>query len=523
MALRTSLRITTLLLLSGCVAPPPPPAPIAPSTVQIPSSPPTGAPLVDPAIVSVAAARVPAAPVIDGDLGEWGALPSPPPSLPPPVPYDEPEPKGKPVKVPNPSNATSHLAFALTPQVALIAAELDGPAREGIWLGIGSEPAELPLPGSYQGNAGYVPVGTAGASNGCAETQQADGEDGYRTVTRSPEAVAACQAELARHAERRAKHRKRFVRLYKIDHAGVHGVAEDGRLVALGSAKSAWKPRGNGATLEISLPLDTLPRMAKAPLASLRLVARAATSPEPPALDTWVWLELPDAVSFEPYGALRAHAFKRALDYGAAGPDGLGLTTYRLPRGMSYQAAEPSLLELVDSPDCMALRAREVPLYKKEASFGDVEVGYVAAPRGNSCAAEIEPWLAIFVKGKLVGIEPTGSPRGTITRAGELHVLSYQETRWSPVGGTWSVIALAKDGTRRAGVIEPVAGLKDAKGENPYWNDVSDFAGEDLDGFGWRGSTGKRGLEAIWRWDEARKVYRGTQRSIPPPKRRSTP
>lgn len=484
---------------------------------------PTGAPLSEPTLVSVATVRAPAAPLIDGDLGEWGTLPPPSPSLPAPVPYDEPASKGKPEMVTNPSNAMAHLAFALTSQGALIAAELDGPARDGIWLGIGFAPADLPLPGGYQGNAGYVPIGVAGVPDGCAETQQADGEDGTRLVTRSPEAVAACKAELARHAERRAKYRKRFAKLYKIDRAGIHGVSEDGGFVAIGGARLAWKPRGNGATLEISLPLAALPRMAEAPLTSLRLVARAATSPEPPKLDAWVWLKLPEEVSFEPQGALRAHAFKRALDYGVAGLDGLVLTTYRLPRGMSYQAAEPSLLEIFDSPDCMALRAREVPLYTKAASFGDVEVGYVAAPRGSSCAAEIEPWLAIFVKGKLASIEPTGSPRGAITRGGELHVLSYEETRWSPVGGTWSVLAFADNGVRRAGVIEPVAGLKDAKGENPYWNDVSDFAGKDLNGFGWRGSTGKRGLEAVWHWDETRKVYRGTQRSIPVPKKRSAP
>jgi hypothetical protein len=66
-----------------------------------------------------------------------------------------------------------------------------------------------------------------------------------------------------------------------------------------------------------------------------------------------------------------------------------------------------------------------------------------------------------------------------------------------------------------------VAGLRDPGGKDPYWDSVSSFVGKDLDGFGWRGATGKRGLEATWHWDEPRKLYRGTQRAIPPPKKTS--
>ncbi|APR86242.1 Hypothetical protein A7982_11591 [Minicystis rosea] len=485
----------------------------APTTVQTsPSS--SSAPLVDRTIISVASTRAPVSLVIDGDLREWGALPPALPSLSTPIAYDEPDAKAESTKAPNPPRAASRLAFALTAQGAVIAAELGDAARDGIWLGIGSVPADLPLPGHYMGNLGYVSFGLR--PEHCATTPKLteDGE-GYYVATNSPAAVAACQAEIARHMERKKAHARRFTRLYRIDQRGVRVVSEGSKLVAIDGAKWAFNSHTGGTMMEASIPLDALPRMAEAPLKSVRLFARAALSSELPTLDAWVWLDLLTTFSFEPYGELRAHAFRRALDYGPAGLEGSDSTTYRLPRGLSYQPGDPLHLEVVDSSDCVTLAAREVPLYKKEASLGDVEVGYVAAPRGTSCAAEIEPWLAIFVKGKLASIEPSGSPRGTVRRGEELHVLSFAETRWSPVGGTWSVIALASDGTRRTGVIEPVAGLTEPGGKDPYWDNVSDFTGPDFSSFGWRGSAGKRGLEAIWHWDETRKVYRGKQRSIP--------
>ena len=502
-------RTAALLVLSSCAAANPESLVAAP--VPATSS---SASLVDRTIISVAAMPAPASLVIDGDLKEWGALPSPLPSLPAPIAYDDPDAKAQRTVAPNPPEAASHLAIAVTEQGALIAAELGDAARDGIWLGIGSVPADLPLPGHYMGNLGYVSFGLRPEDCVTTPTPTKDGE-GYYVETNSPAAVAACEAEIARHAERKATHARRFARLYRIDRQGVHVVSAANKLVAIDGAKWAFTLRAGGTTMEASIPLDALPRMAEAPLRSLRLVARAASSPEPSTLDAWVWLELPTALSFEPYGALRTHAFKRALDYGPAGLEGSNMTTYRLPRGLSYQPGNPLHVEVVDSVDCVALAAREMPLYKKEASFGDVEVGYVAAPRGTSCAAEIEPWLAVFVKGKLTSIEPSGSPRGTVRRGKELHVLSFAETRWSSVAGVWSVIALAPDGARRLGVIEPITGLKGPGGESPYWDTVSDFASTDFDGFGWRGATGKQGLEATWHWDEDRKVYRGRQRSIP--------
>lgn len=487
MAARAWSWMAVLLLASGCAASPPepPPAPVQPTDARA-----------NDARVGVAVTRAPAQPAIDGDLAEWGPLPSPPAGIP------------------------SHLAVALGAEGALVAGELAGAARAGVWLGIGFTPASLPRPGQYMGNVGYHPVGGGGADD-CATAPKLtpDGE-GYSIETLSPAAVAACQAELSRHRDREAKHARRFSRMYRIDPEGVRLLGEDSRLTPVAGARSVFRPGAGGTRMEASLPLNSLPRVAEAPLETVHLAARAAITPEPPGPDAGVSLKLPVTVSFEPLGALRAHAFRRALDYGVAGPDGFGMTSYRLPRALSYQPADPFHIEVVDSRDCLALTAREVPLYEKRAALGDVEVGYAAAPRGNGCAAEVEPWVAIFVKGKLAGVEPTGQPRGAFLRGSEIHVLSFTETPSSPTGGAWSVLVVAPDGSHHAGVVEPVAGLHDPGGKAPWWDTISDFMAQDGKSFGWRGATGKRGLEATWTWDEASRTYRGKARPIPPPRKK---
>jgi hypothetical protein len=449
----------------------------------------------DPAIVSVTAARAPRTLAVDGDLGEWGSLPPPLPSLPPP-PEDndnDDEPPKKKDPPPNPAEAASHLAIVLTSEAVLIAAELGEQAREGIWVGIGTHAPDLPVLGQYFGRMGFVPLGDC-------ESGPREQDGGYWTEENPPEVVAACKDLQDRRAAFAARHEARFARVFRIDREGVRGVSADGELVAIEGARSAWKTGPKGATAETSLPLAAMPRVADAPLESLRLVARAATSPKPPGLDRgpWVWVKLPDAVSFEPHGELRARAFKRALELGG---EGFGTIQYKQPRGLSFQPGDAQHVEIMDSPDCTAVVPREETLYRKQASLGDVEVGDVTAPVGSRCDAESERSLVIFKKGKLVEvIEDLGSVRGVVTRDGELHVIAFRS--WN---ATWVVKAVASDGSHHNVYVQ--GGDRTEAKRYTRDSDVSEFANETFDTFGWRGVRANRGVEMTWTWNGTRKIY----------------
>jgi len=271
-----------------------------------------------------------------------------------------------------------------------------------------------------------------------------------------------------------------------------------------------WKPGTKGATVEISLPLKAMPRVTQAPLASLKLVARAATSPKPPELapEPWVWVTLPAPVSFEPYGELRARAFQTPDRYLAFRPH------------MSYQPGDPLHVETLFYPGApTSVVAQENILYEKKASLGDIEIGDLSS-YGDS--------LAILKKGKLVDMTSLfGTLRGIVTRDGELHVISSTDRVFLPqIGGwtqpNWSVVVIAPDGSHREDVV-------DHKVQIYEWQEgVTDFANKELDTFGLRGSTHYPpkgdpvdkpvGLEITWRWDTSLKMYMATYRSIPVPR-----
>jgi hypothetical protein len=524
---RALLGMTGLLLFAGACGPPVPPAPPV-ATVQVVPLPTASAaakltPPPDPAIVSVIALRPPAKLAIDGDAGEWGSLvpsaaPAPPVHDPRPTANQEEDPKGLP-SGPNPRDAASHLGLALSSDAVLIAAELGEPAREGIWLGIGSLAPDLPAIGEVSRGGSTEPLK-------CKFEQVYVGEGSYVDgKPNPPEIVAACELLLDRHAKFVAKHEERFARAFKIDRDGVRAVQPDGTLAAIEGAKAVFKPGATGATVEVSLPLKAMPRVADAPCKALRLVARAVTTPAPPlaaqghfAPDQWVWLALPDAISFEPYGELRARVFD---------PASLEGVIFMFPTtGMSYHPGDPLHLETMGYPaDRHSVVASEEMLYKKLAAVGDIEIGHVAGYREG---------MAIFKKGKLADVlfgtvasVPPGIPQGILPRDGELHVFSYQDMSSASEYGTappmWSVVAIAADGSHRDDVL-------DQAGDVPEWEDGWVFASPDLASFGVRGSTHypkgskervekPQGFEVTWRWDKAKKKYAATMAVIPLPKK----
>lgn len=509
-----------LLLAAGCT----PPEPATPRPLDVgPPPAPSGsaeapAPPSDPLAVSVVPVRAPSGLVVDGNLSEWGAFPPAPPSLKRPPPDEDPlvAATAPAPPAPNPPNAASRVAFALTGDAALLAADLGEAAKEGVWVGVGARVPDLPLLGEYFGRMGFVVLDCESMP-----TAEGEGDDiGYRTDPRPPEMADACRGLKARHAEAKAKHAARFEKLFRIDRDGVRVAGPGGALSAIEGAKSVWKSGPHGATVEVSLPLSAMPRMAEAPLQTVRLAARISTSAPVIATEQWVWLSLPEPAAFEPHADLRAHAIRRAEDMGGFPP---GTTSYKQPRGVSYQPGDPLHIEVYDSRMCDAATAHEMPLFVKLGAIGDVEVGRAAAPRGHMCWVEAEPWIAVLQKGKPAAlVQAEGTPRGAIVRGGEIHVLNYKEVGYSAVAGVWSVTAISPSGAHREVVVDPVPGTKEADFVS-YWQDSSEFLGKDSDTFGWRGTKGGKGLEATWTWDAAGKTYKGTQKSIPASTKKITP
>lgn len=517
---RSWLPPTLLLLVAGACAPPPVAAPppaspqvqIAPAVGPAPGSPRAGS-------VSVAAVLPPAKLAIDGDLAEWGSLLPPPDAKTSGPPPEERAPSGREppeplLSGPNPRDAGSRVAIALTGDALLIAAELGGEARDGIWLGLGSPAPELPPIGEF-GRGGYIDPPD------CEQEVVQDSDGNAVMRPKPPELVATCKALMEGYEELVKTHRQRFWRTFRVDREGARLLGEGGALSRIEGARAAFKPGPRGATVEISLPLAAMPRLTAAPLEWLRLVARPATAPEPPELppEQGVWVNLPAPVSFEPHGELRARVFEALR----------GKTFY--PAGLSYQPGDASHVQSVDQGSGMVVELRDEALYRKEASLGDVEVGRVSAYVG---------FTAVLRKGKLVSLIPDERDerpdqarnrelRGVVVRDGAVHLVWFEpedhswNSGWLEAG--WSVLAIAADGSHRDDLVG------DAGGRSPRWDSMSTFASADLESFGMRGSTvypdgmskaalkKPVGLEITWSWDRDRKMYVGKRTSIPvPPK-----
>lgn len=491
---RRLVLLITAFAAGACASPPPRPAPLTslPAPLPPPAQPAEAPP--DPAILCVAVVQPPQKATLDGDLRAWGPLVSPPaPPKPPPDPDADKDGPDAPVQLPTPPDlhaAASHLGFALTLEAARIAVELAAPAPQGIWLGVGALPAVLPtLATSVNGLVWEAP------------------ECSTRTV---PE---PCKAEREAYARFEAAHKRRFQRMFKIDRDGVRVVAEGGALVTIAGARVAARAGEHGAsTLEVWLPLAAMPRVAQSPVQTLALVARVASSPEPPELapEQWSWLTLPAPISFEPYGELRARvlAAVRWRAYRA--------TPLRPEAGLSYQPGEPSKLEGVAFGGDSIGPTFEGKLYEKTAALGDVEVGEVHAS---------ETYLAVFKGGKLIDLVDVerAEPRGEVERNGELHLFWYRPRTFRGGSGfespSWSVIAVTRDGKTRQAL--DVDGLSREGSRYAFLDSATEILNKGKDTFGFRavvseGGNKKVGVESILRWDAATGKYTGGEWRVIP-------
>jgi hypothetical protein len=388
--------------------------------------------------------------------------------------------------------APGRVYVALAGDGAIIAADLDEAAvAGGIWVGLGSTPAREPGP---NGSVCTAPVPT-------------------------PEEAEVCQANAAAFAAFVTKYDRAFEKLYRIDRGGVRVVDEGGALAAIPQAKIAWKAGARGATAEAWIPAAALPRMDQAPIRRLRLVARVASRPAAPALEAaeWTDVQLAPPASVEPLAALRAVVF------GA-------LATRQCDDVISYQPGDAQRL--------LGAWSGPAPLYVKQATLGEVEVGF-ALTNPTSCVmagangpATEETVVAVLRRGEPRAALRLGRVMRIVERADELHVISFRAGYSDGEGwwyADWSVTAVTRDGALREDLVRlpaqragtAPAGTAPA-GARWSWGDP--FHAADFTSFGVRGSapvtdpkTGAERLvrvETTWRWDSKAKAYAASEKAI---------
>ena len=433
----------------------------------------------------VAAVQVPARTSVDGDLGEWGAAGA------------------------GDAAAVSHVAVALAGEGVFVAARLAESARGGFWIGVATSPSELPPVGilTRVGGGEVDPVMEV-VEPGCTAPRNGEHADDEREE--GPECLAVRKAD----DEIAEKHGRRFQRWYRVEPGGVQVVGEGGALSQVKGAQVVFKPTGPGvragAVAEVSIPPEGMPRFGQVPVVDVWLAARAVSAAgvsELPALfDAKNSRQFPQPVVFEPMGALRAQAFERSL-------------------WMSYHPADPLQVEVMRYPS-LDERASFIttvePLYRKQATIGEAEVGYltIAAPPDTPREGESDRTaLAILAKGKATVLPMEGVPLTMTPRGGDLHVLSFVSFRRMVHDGSpnsaflrstraWlSVVTIAPDGKYAGPSLD---------GDMPSgWSEVAAF--QDGESVGLRGTpevwttvpsalAGKR-VELRWRWDAKKGAY----------------
>lgn len=316
-------------------------------------------------LVSVALVTKPDALEFDGKLGEW-------PSLLPPEPKELPD-LGAPkmatdrfeeVAAPNPLSAASHVALAVTPQAAWVAAELRGAARDGVWLGFGAIPPDLPIIGDVMLRGG--PILPFNCEHEILVLEGDRAGEIEQGPALAPEVAKACREVTARHQAYKTAFRARFERVLRLSHEGVFELLADGSTQKVAGAELHAVRTEDATTLEVSLPISAYPRLAEAPWEWVRLAAAPLSAPsKAPLAERWVPLKLAEPVAFEPEAELRARAIGMAY----------GLSFY--PPAVSYSPATPSLMESLHRDGPSIVTPIEKPLYKRLGARGTQEIGVV--------------------------------------------------------------------------------------------------------------------------------------------------
>lgn len=248
-------------------------------------------------VVIAYANETPMAPVIDGNVAEWGELPE----------------------------GASAVVVSISDKGANLVAGLSGAAKQGIWVLLAGPVGTLPELGIQQPDGQFVPF-------------ECNGEE-------------HCKGDMDKHNAWLAKHEARFERWFRLDPKAIRVPGANG-LEPLAGAKVASTTAGDNVIVEAALPLSALPRTSEVPMSTL--LAYAASGPEsaPPKVSKEDRTEIstPDVgVLFETLGGLRTSArgltFKEGFSYEPSRPEFVEIVDYedRLRGGTTLVATEKKL------------------------------------------------------------------------------------------------------------------------------------------------------------------------------------
>lgn len=420
--IRSSLVVTILLALPGCGAPPA-------RKVVVPMG--KGAPvdpaMEDPGLVSVISPVLPASFVLDGDIREWGNI----------EPSKKPAEKGKPPEKSGPA-PLSHMAMAFHSKGLAIAAELSKGMGDSILIALAFDRPGVP-------EIGYFLRGGGIKSLPCFNEEEA--------ATMDPEDRQACQKTLDIHAAFENEYTERFRMLIRIQPTGV-SVFRGVRWDAAPDIKVAMKPAKSGHTLEMELPAKVLPRALQAPVSEFFTYVETNKTDKPAYRqdDAWDTVSVKEPVGFEPFAELRAAVFAAAESHR------LSSRSYK-PNNLSYQPGDGLEIEDVDyQGSTEAVSSSKEILYSKQATMGDVEVGYTYAGRSLHGGGGLAPFVSLY-KGKPVQpMVMLGEHQKIVQRDGELHIFAYwQFSSYDEPGSRaeWNVMAVDSQGELRGDLLEP--------------------------------------------------------------------
>ncbi len=430
--------------------------------------------------------------VLDGAIGEWGALQPIDPGIDPEAPE---EPRAQePVAV----DALGYVGLVVEADGVLVAGELAKPATDAVWIGIGTRPAALPYIGTYgRAAASFDPVV-------CSEKERyfTDGMYYESETPTPPETLAACKAVIARYDAYAETQNARFSRVIRIDAKGATDVTT-AKAAAIGDAKVVWKTSADGtATFEATLPTSSLPRIADAPLMSMRLLARNKELAIPAA--RWTGVALPLPLSYEPHGELRAELFVALAQH---------TMPYQPPPGLSFHPSKPSTLEVYEFGH-ESITPSEAELFVEHATIGDVRIGKVEVARSFLASYKDNEYVELYEPIHGWGVTTTSPP---VARNGAHHFFHYSARLYG--GGMayespgWAVTEVAEDGRFNELVTPNVESPPGPESGGMWWslNQAEPITNKTFTEFGFRGiareNEGEQEATLRWRWDTKKKVY----------------
>lgn len=469
--IRSSLVVTMLLALSGCGAPA--------RKVVVPMG--KGAPVDpsadDPGVFSVISPVLPSSFVLDGDIREWGNI----------EPSKKPPEKGKPPEKPVPV-PVSHVAMAFHSKGLAIAAELSKGMGDSILIALAFDRPGVP-------EIGYFMRGGGIKSLPCFNEEEA--------ATMDPEDRKLCQLTLDNHTAFTDEYTERFRMLIRIQPTGA-SVFRGVRWDAAPDIKVVMKPAKSGHTLEVALPAKVLPRALQAPVNDFFTYIEPYKTDKPVYRqdDAWDMISVAESVGFEPFAELRAAVFA------AAETNRVSSRSYK-PNNLSYQPGDGLEIEDVDyDGGSEAVSSSTEILYSKQATMGDVEVGYTYAGRNLPGGGGLAPFVSLY-KGKPVqAMVMSGKHQKIVERDGELHIFAFWEFSSYDEPGSraeWNVMAVDSHGELRGDLLEP--GMP-----THYFTTVGKLNEPDYSSIGIVGvpADAPPGTDPIgfnWTYDKAQKIY----------------